>query len=82
MPTIKLQKKLYSYLNKSNKSIQIFLAAENEGSEDYFQVGSDLSDAFIIRCVGGHVNKITYIMNLDPDECMVFRSDTPLHNCT
>ena len=84
MPSIKLEQKLYSYLNETNKSIQVFLAPQNEleVSDNFFQVGSDLADAYIIRCTGGHVDKITHVMDVDPGECMVFRGDTPLNSCT
>jgi hypothetical protein len=84
MPSIKLQQKLYSYLNKTNKSIQVFLAPQNELEigDDFFQLSSDLSDAYIIRCTGGHVDKITHVMDIEPEECMVFYGDTPLTSCT
>jgi hypothetical protein len=85
MPNVKLEKKLYSYLNKTDKSIQIFLAPENGENntqyEDIFHHGSNVADAFVIRCTGGHVENLTHVLNIDPDECMVFYGNSQLCNC-
>jgi hypothetical protein len=75
MTNVKLQNKLYSYLNETNYTIQVFLAPED--SRHY-----NLKDAFVLRCTGCHTLNLTHILDLASDTCMVFRGGVPLLNCT
>jgi hypothetical protein len=76
MTNVKLENKLYSYLNITDKYIQVFLAPEDEYPKSYC-----LNDAFVLRCTGTHILKLTHILDIAPNECMVFRGGIPLLHC-
>jgi hypothetical protein len=75
MTNVKLDNKLYSYLNVTDKYIQVFLGPE-DGPQHY-----GLNDAFVLRCTGNHILKLTRILDVAPNKCMVFHGGIPLLHC-
>jgi hypothetical protein len=74
MTNLKLENKLYSYLNVTNNIVQVFLAPE-EGRHYC------LNGAFVLRCTGQHILKLIHLFDIATNECMVFRGGIPLQHC-
>jgi hypothetical protein len=74
MTNVKLENKLYSYLNITDKNVQVFLAPED--GPPY-----SLNNAFVLRCTGQHILRLTHILDIPPNTCMVFRGGIPLLHC-